>query len=312
MAVAIMSQGNVLAEGSLSEPPLRQRLATILVADVAGYSRLMGCDERGTVAALDHARAVFRAIDRSASTAASIDMAGDSVLAVFDAATGAVNCALAVQRRLAAARAESPPRTAGCAFASACISATSWRRATARVYGDGVNIAARLEGARRAGRRGDFRAVLWAVKKRVDARFEDFGEQRVKNIAEPVRAFRVLDRRDRRRRPATAPRRPPRTSRGGAPGAGARPCRQAVDRRAAVQQHERRPGAGVLRRRHHRGHHHRAVALPRAVRDLAQLVVQVQGPSRSRCRSSPPSSACSTSSRAACARSGSGCASRCS
>ena len=55
-----MSQGNVLPEGLLSEPPLRQRLATILVADVAGYSRLMGVDERGTVAALDQARAVFR------------------------------------------------------------------------------------------------------------------------------------------------------------------------------------------------------------------------------------------------------------
>ena len=180
------------------------------------------------------------------------------------------------------------------------------------VYGDGVNIAARLEALAEPGGVAISEPVLWAVKKRVDASFEDFGEQRVKNIAEPVRAFRV---------PPTAP--------AGDCGAGrrraaanepapararsdARPCRQAVDRRAAVQQHERRPGAGVLRRRHHRGHHHRAVALPRAVRDLAQLLVQVQGPGRSRCRSSPPSSACSTSSRAACARSGSGCASRCS
>ena len=51
MALAIMPQGNLQAEGLLNEPPLRQRLATILVADVAGYSRLMGCDECGTVAA---------------------------------------------------------------------------------------------------------------------------------------------------------------------------------------------------------------------------------------------------------------------
>ena len=60
MRLAIMAQGNLPAEGLLEDAPLRQRLATILVADVAGYSRLMQSDEPGTVAALDRARAVFR------------------------------------------------------------------------------------------------------------------------------------------------------------------------------------------------------------------------------------------------------------
>jgi adenylate cyclase len=72
----------------VSGTELRQRLAAILAADVAGYSRLMAADERATVAALDAARAVFRAQIES-SQGRVIDMAGDSVLAVFETATGA-------------------------------------------------------------------------------------------------------------------------------------------------------------------------------------------------------------------------------
>ena len=83
----------------MSETETRQRLAAILMADVAGYSRLMSCDERGTVAALDDARAVFRTtID--AHRGRVIDMAGDSVLAVFETASGAVVSALAIQAEL--------------------------------------------------------------------------------------------------------------------------------------------------------------------------------------------------------------------
>ena len=82
-----------------TDSALRQRLATILVADVAGYSRLMGGDECGTVAALDAARAVFRAAI-GANQGRVIDMAGDSVLAVFETAQGALACALAVQDQL--------------------------------------------------------------------------------------------------------------------------------------------------------------------------------------------------------------------
>jgi adenylate cyclase len=77
----------------------RQKLAAILAADAAGYSRLMSQDEVAALSALDEARAVFRSeIELHAGRV--IDMAGDSVLAVFGSATGAVNAALAVQRRL--------------------------------------------------------------------------------------------------------------------------------------------------------------------------------------------------------------------
>ena len=80
---------------------LKQRLAAILAADATGYSRLMSLDERATVAALDASRKVFRS-HIELNQGRVIDMAGDSVLAVFETATGAVSAALAVQAELAA------------------------------------------------------------------------------------------------------------------------------------------------------------------------------------------------------------------
>ena len=81
----------------MSGTDLRHRLAAILAADAAGYSRLMAADEASTVAALDAARAVFRA-QIEANQGRVIDMAGDSVLSVFELATGAVSAALAIQQ----------------------------------------------------------------------------------------------------------------------------------------------------------------------------------------------------------------------
>ena len=83
----------------MNEPELKQHLEAILAADVVGYSRLMAADERATVAALDTARSVFLTQIES-NQGRVIDMAGDSVLAVFETATGAVSAALAIQGRL--------------------------------------------------------------------------------------------------------------------------------------------------------------------------------------------------------------------
>jgi adenylate cyclase len=107
----------------MTEPSLRHRLAAILAADVAGYSRLMAGDEGATVAALDAARAVFRAQIES-HHGRVIDMAGDSVLAVFETAGGAVGAALEVQQALGASSSAPRRRTGACAFASACTWAT--------------------------------------------------------------------------------------------------------------------------------------------------------------------------------------------
>ena len=79
----------------------RRKLTTVFSADVQGYSRLMAIDDRGTVAALDAARAVFRS-RIEAGHGRVIDMAGDSVLAVFETAAGAVTAAIAVQQQLGA------------------------------------------------------------------------------------------------------------------------------------------------------------------------------------------------------------------
>ena len=173
----------------MTELSLRQRLATILVADVAGYSRLMGSDECGTVAALDHARAVFRA-SIEAQQGRVVDMAGDSVLAVFDAAGCAVQCALSVQQALDEASREVPDECR-MRFRIGVHLGDVMEKSDGSVYGDGVNIAARLESLAEPGGVAVSEPVLWAVRKRFAAQFEDFGEHAVKNIAEPMRVYRI-------------------------------------------------------------------------------------------------------------------------
>jgi class 3 adenylate cyclase len=104
---------------SMDSADLRHRLMAILVADAVGYSRLMSIDDRATVLAIEAARGVFRA-HTLASGGRVIDTAGDSVLAVFDTATGAVTAALAVQRARWPILRRTFPKAAACAFASAC------------------------------------------------------------------------------------------------------------------------------------------------------------------------------------------------
>jgi len=173
----------------VSGSDLRQRLAAILVADVAGYSRLMAADERATVATLDAARAVFRA-QIEANRGRVVDMAGDSVLAVFETAIGAVSAALAVQQALRAPTAD-VPEARRMRFRIGVHLGDVIEKADGTVYGDGVNIAARLGDLAEPGGITVSESICTAVKHKVAASFEDQGEQKVKNIAEPVRAFVV-------------------------------------------------------------------------------------------------------------------------
>ena len=168
---------------------LKQRLAAILAADVAGYSRLMAADERATVAALDAARAVFRTHIES-NRGRVIDMAGDSVLAVFETATGAASAALAIQRELNASS-SSAPEDRQMRFRVGVHLGDVIEKTDGTIYGDGVNIAARLEGLAEPGGITVSDSVRNAVKGKVSAEFDDQGAQTVKNIAEPVRAYRV-------------------------------------------------------------------------------------------------------------------------
>jgi adenylate cyclase len=171
----------------MNDTELKQRLAGIMVADVAGYSRLMAADERATVAALDAARTVFRSAIES-NHGRVIDMAGDSVLAVFETAIGAVAAALGVQEALGAA-AGTVPEGQRMRFRIGVHLGDVIEKTDGSVYGDGVNIAARLEGLAVPGGITVSDAVRCAVRSKIAAEFFDQGEQSVKNISHPVHAF---------------------------------------------------------------------------------------------------------------------------
>jgi adenylate cyclase len=164
----------------MSESDSRHRLAAILAADVVGYSRLMALDEDGTVAALDTARRTFRThID--ASRGRVIDMAGDSVLAVFDSATGAVSAALALQEALETA-ARSEPDERRMRFRIGVHLGDVIEKSDGTVYGDGVNLAARLESLAAPGGIAVSDAVHGAIRNRLALTFVDRGESEVKNM----------------------------------------------------------------------------------------------------------------------------------
>jgi adenylate cyclase len=166
-----------------------RKLAAILFADVAGYSRLMQDDEQATVAALEAYRGVFRE-EIAAHQGRVVDMAGDSVLAVFETATGAVSAALDIQAALAG-RNDGLPEARRMRFRIGVNLGEVIQKEDGTVYGDGVNIAARLEAIGEPGGVTVSGTVFDQVKNRLRAEFDSIGEQTVKNITDPVRAYRV-------------------------------------------------------------------------------------------------------------------------
>ena len=174
----------------MKDTELRQRLGAILAADAAGYSSLMAADERTTVIALDAARAVFR-IHIESNQGRVIDMAGDSILAVFEIATGAVCAALAIQQQLDFAPITAP-EDRRMRFRVGVHLGEIIEKPDGTIYGDGVNIAARLQTLAEPGGIAVSDAVKGAVGRRCLAAFVDQGEQAVKNIPNPVRWHRVV------------------------------------------------------------------------------------------------------------------------
>jgi TolB-like protein/class 3 adenylate cyclase/Tfp pilus assembly protein PilF len=168
---------------------LKQRLMAILAADAAGYSRLMAADEHATVEALEAARKVF-ASQIGTRQGRVIDMAGDSVLAVFETATGAVTAALAIQGELEAA-AGGVAENRRMRFRMGIHLGDVIEKADGTVFGDGVNVAARLQALAEPGGVLVSDIVQQAVRDRMSAGFEDRGEHAVKNIARPVHVYRV-------------------------------------------------------------------------------------------------------------------------
>ena len=169
----------------------RRRLEAILAADAAGYSRLMAADEDATVAALDAARAVFR-LRIEGHQGRVIDMAGDSVLAVFETAIGAVSAALEIQQELARlADAEAVAENRQMRFRIGVHLGDVIEKADGTIYGDGVNVAARLQALAEPAGVMVSAMVHEAVRDRVAATFDDRGEHAVKNLSRPVHAYAI-------------------------------------------------------------------------------------------------------------------------
>ena len=173
----------------MQEGDVRHRLLAILAADAAGYSRLMAGDDVATLRALDAAREVFRT-HIEAHEGRVIDMAGDSVLASFETVSGAVNASRAIQEILTD-QGEELPEAKQLQFRIGIHLGDVLEKSDGTVYGDGVNIAARLQALAEPGGITVSHAVRDAVFNRVGAAFEDIGEQVVKNIERPVQAFRM-------------------------------------------------------------------------------------------------------------------------
>lgn len=183
------AQGQSADNSAMNNPELRRRLVAILAADAVGYSRLMSVDDRATVQALERARAEFRS-QVGAHGGRVIDTAGDSVLAVFDSAASAVSAAQTLQQRLADGLGDVEPNRR-LRFRIGIHSGDVIEQADGTVYGDGVNIASRLQALAEAGGITVSQAIHDAVRGRVQARFTDIGEQGVKNIGQPVHVYRV-------------------------------------------------------------------------------------------------------------------------
>ncbi|MEO6363104.1 MAG: tetratricopeptide repeat protein [Caldimonas sp.] len=169
---------------------LRLRLAAILAADAVGYSRLMSVDARGTIEALEVARRTFRTIG-VANGGRVVDTAGDSVLAIFQTAAGATAAPLAIQHELET-RADSVTEDRRLRFRLGLHLGDVVQKADGSVYGDGVNVAARLQSAAPAGGIVVSESIRLAVRGKVAAGFEDLGDHALKNIPEPVRAHRLF------------------------------------------------------------------------------------------------------------------------
>jgi adenylate cyclase len=167
---------------------MTRKLAAILSADVVGYSRLMGEDEEATIHTVTVYRAAIAVLVQQ-HRGRVVDSPGDNLLAEFASVTDAVQCAVTIQRELNTRNAALPPQRRmqfrlGINLGDVIPDGE-------RIYGDGVNIAARLEGLAEAGGICISGTVYDQIATKLPLTYKFLGEQRVKNITRPVRAYRV-------------------------------------------------------------------------------------------------------------------------
>jgi adenylate cyclase len=186
-------------------PPERieRKLAAILAADVAGYSRLMGADEEGTLARLKACRRELMDPEIAEHRGRVVKTTGDGILIEFPSVVDAVRCAMDVQRGMAERNADVTNEQriefrVGINLGDIMIDAED-------IHGDGVNIAARLESIAEPGGICISDSSYQQVRDKLTIHFEDMGVQQLKNIARPVRVYRVpIGRSAPRERPALA------------------------------------------------------------------------------------------------------------
>jgi adenylate cyclase len=169
--------------------PVVRRLAAILAADVAGYSRLMGADEEGTLKRLNAYRRAVVDPKIAENRGRIVKSTGDGLLVEFPSVVDAVRCAVEVQRAMAERNTDVPVGErvefrVGINLGDVIVEDDD-------IYGDGVNVAARLESLAEPGGVFISNIVYEEVRDRLPFDFDDIGEQRVKNIARLVRVYRV-------------------------------------------------------------------------------------------------------------------------
>ena len=174
---------------AVPQPGVERRLAAILSADVVGYSRLMGADEAGTLGRLKAHRAEFMDPTIAAHGGRIVKLMGDGALVEFASVVSAVDCAAAIQRGMAERNAGEPEARriafrVGVNLGDVIVDGDD-------IYGDGVNVAARLQEIAEPGGVCISGDAQRQIKGKTDARFEDLGEREVKNIAEPVHVYRL-------------------------------------------------------------------------------------------------------------------------
>jgi adenylate cyclase len=168
----------------------RRRLAAVLIADVSGFSRLMGIDEIETHRQMKSHREEVIDVEIANHEGRIVHTAGDGILVEFPSIVGAVDCAIAVQQDLAKRNSEIPSDRRLCwrigiNFGDVIVE-------THDIFGDGINIAARLENLAEPGGICISGGVYSEVKNKIKVPFESLGEQWLKNIAEPVHVYRSI------------------------------------------------------------------------------------------------------------------------
>jgi adenylate cyclase len=168
---------------------VKRKLAAILSADVKGYSRLMGEDEKGTVRTLNAYKEVMADLIQRYHGRV-VDAPGDNLLAEFGSVVDAVECAVEIQKELKTRNAEFPENRK-MEFRIG-INLGDVIEEGDKIYGDGVNIAARVQNLVDGGGTCISGTAFDQVENKLSLGYEYLGEQTVKNIAKPVRVYRVL------------------------------------------------------------------------------------------------------------------------